>query len=366
MPGGWLLRMAPHFPRRARPTVAGGEEDGPAARGQLPAGSMWRSHMCPVEAMTTDQVRSLPPAQPVGRVVPLATGGRTWAWEMAGPPGAPVVVLLHGWMATAALNWYGSLSYLGRSFRVIAPDLRGHGRLGRGAPPFSVDGCADDIASIEDELGVARAVVVGYSMGGAIAQVFARRHRERAEGMVLCATAASFARRLKLRPTVRVAGKLGAASVRRWPDAGQRFLAWRIARHDQASLQRRARGRGAGTEHGLAGRAAGEGAAPTASPAHPDWALRERTMADLAAFIEAGAALNAYDSSAWLPHLDVPAAVLVTQRDKIVAPWRQEAMATLIPGSKRYLVDAGHDAVVSSPDAFLPALWTACAGLLLA
>ena len=114
---------------------------------------------------------------PIGRTVPLATGSSTWAWEMAGPPGAPALVLLHGWMATAALNWYGSLEYLGRSFRVIAPDLRGHGRLGRGAPPFSVEACADDIASLEDELGLARALIVGYSMGGAIAQVFAQRHR---------------------------------------------------------------------------------------------------------------------------------------------------------------------------------------------
>jgi pimeloyl-ACP methyl ester carboxylesterase len=266
-------------------------------------------------------------------------------------------------MATAALNWYGSLEYLGRSFRVIAPDLRGHGQLGRGAPPFSLDGCADDIASIEDELGVSRAVVVGYSMGGAVAQVFAKRHRERAEGIVLCATAASFARRLKLRPSVRVVGSLGAAAVRRWPDAGHRFLAWRIARHDQASVTRRAGGRDAAPDHGPAGRAANEGAAPGPGPVHPDWALKERPLADLAAFIEAGVALNGYDSSAWLPELDIPAAVVVTQRDRIVAPWRQEAMAALIPGTKRYVVDAGHDAVVARPDAFLPTLRDACAGL---
>ncbi len=282
---------------------------------------------------------------------------------MAGPPGAPVVVLLHGWMATAALNWYGSLGYLGRSFRVIAPDLRGHGRLGRGAPPFTVDGCADDIARIEDELGVGRAVVVGYSMGGAIAQVFAKRHPERTEGLVLCATAACFARRLKLRPTVRVIGHLGAAAVRKWPDGGQRFLAWRIARHDQAAVARGARDRDGDTKQGLAGRAEDEGAAPTARPVHPDWALAERPMADLAAFIEAGVALNAYDSSVWLPELDVPAAVLVTRRDKIVAPWRQEAMAALIRGARRYEIDAGHDAVVSRPGTFLPALRDACSGL---
>jgi pimeloyl-ACP methyl ester carboxylesterase len=273
-------------------------------------------------------------------------------------------------MATAALNWYGSLEYLGRSFRVIAPDMRGHGRLGRGAPPFTLDGCADDIANIEDAFGVPRAIVVGYSMGGAVAQVFARRHRDRADGIVLCATAASFARRLKLRPGVRVVGGLGAAAVRKWPDAGHRFLAWRIARHDQVTAARRARGHGGLAPHSRPGRQGADGAegaegaaAPIARPAHPDWALRERPLADLAAFIEAGVALNAYDSNAWLPELDLPAAVVVTQRDRIVAPWRQEAMAALIPGAKRYAVDAGHDAVVSRPDAFLPTLRDACTGL---
>ena len=60
----------------------------------------------------------------------------TWTWEVPGPPGAPALLLLHGWMATAALNWYGALEYLGGSFRVVAPNLRGHGRAGRGTPPF--------------------------------------------------------------------------------------------------------------------------------------------------------------------------------------------------------------------------------------
>lgn len=320
------------------------------------------SHI-PPEGISADNSPGVTPVAPQGRVVALATGGATWAWEMAGPPGAPVLMLLHGWMATAALNWYGSLEYLGRSFRVVAPDLRGHGRLGRGAPPFSVEGCADDIASIEDELGVARAVVVGYSMGGAIAQVFAKRHRQRAQGLVLCATAASFARRVKLRPTVRIAGRVGAVAVRKWPDSGQRFLSWRIARHDQAAVRRAARGRGGGREQERAGRPSNGAASATVRPPHPEWALHERSRADLAAFIEAGVALNAYDSSAWLPDLDIPAAVLVTQRDRIVAPFRQEAMAALIRGARRYLVDAGHDAVVSSPDTFLPALSAACAGL---
>jgi pimeloyl-ACP methyl ester carboxylesterase len=256
-------------------------------------------------------------------------------------------------MATGALNWYSSLAYLGHTFRVVAPDLRGHGRMGRGGPPFSLDGCARDLASLEDQLEVEQAVVVGYSMGGAIAQVFAARYPQRARGIVLCATAASFARQLKLRPAVRVAGWAGATAVRQWPDAGQHFLAWRIARHDQATAARRARSLQAVTPE----------AEPARRRGHPDWALEERTGADLAAFIEAGAELNAYDASQWLPLIKVPAAVIVTERDTTVPPWRQEAMAELLPHARRYRVDAGHDAVVAEPGAFLPVLREACTKL---
>ena len=102
---------------------------------------------------------------------------------------------------------------------------------------------------------------------------------------------------------------------------------------------------------------------PDVMEGRPGWAFEERTMSDLAAFIEAGAELNAYDSSSWLPELEVPAAVLVTARDQVVAPWRQEAMAALIPGARRYVVDAGHDAVVARPSVFLPVLRDACAEL---
>ncbi|HXW80623.1 MAG TPA: alpha/beta hydrolase [Acidimicrobiales bacterium] len=298
---------------------------------------------------------------------------------MAGPPGSPALLLLHGWMATAALNWYGSLEFLGRSFSVVAPNLRGHGRQGRGAPPFSVEACADDLAALINELSLGPAIVVGYSMGGAIAQMLARRHREAVHGLVLCATAASFARRIKLRPAVRIVGRFSASAARKWPEAAHHFLDWRIARHDRTAQRRYHRDdeQLPGSDGGLSetrdgplveevsdeATAHGRAFTPGAFDGRPGWAFAERTMSDLAAFIEAGAELNAYDSSSWLPELEVPAAVLVTARDQVVAPWRQEAMAALIRGARRYVVDAGHDAVVAKPGVFLPVLRDACGEL---
>jgi len=280
---------------------------------------------------------SIPPSVE-GRVVQCAPAPPTWAWEVAGPPGAPDVLLVHGWMATAALNWYGSLHYLGRWFHTVSPNLRGHGRLGRGAPHFSVEACADDLAELIEALSLDKPVIVGYSMGGAVAQVLARRHRELIGGIVLCATASSFARHHELRPVVRVVSKIAAAASRRFPDAAEGLLDWQIARHDRSAGTRGQKPVGDGME----------------------WSLAERSKSDLATFIEAGAALNAYDSSGWLPELEVPAAVVVTSRDQTVARWRQETLAALIPGARRYVVDAGHDVVVATPDLLLPVLVSAC------
>jgi pimeloyl-ACP methyl ester carboxylesterase len=252
-------------------------------------------------------------------------------------------------MGTAALNWYGSLDFLGRSFHAVAPNLRGHGRLGGGAPPFSLEACADDLAGLIGELGLDQPIVVGYSMGGAVAQVLARRHRELIGGIVLCATAASFVHRRELRPLVRVTSKVAASLSRKYPRLAQSLLDSQIARHDRVVGRRGQRDAPQGARQG----------AP-APPEYMAWALAERAQSDLATFVEAGAALNAYDSSAWLRDLSVPAAVIVTTRDRTVSPWRQEALAALISGARRYEVDAGHDVVVAEPGMLLPLLAQAC------
>src|SRR3954447_8423466 len=75
---------------------------------------------------------------PPGRRVQLPRRGPMWVREITGPPGAPVVVLLHGWMATADLNWFTSYRALGQHFRVLAVDHRGHGRGLRSARPFRI------------------------------------------------------------------------------------------------------------------------------------------------------------------------------------------------------------------------------------
>ena len=124
----------------------------------------------------------------------LRRRGTAFVRTVKGPPGAPTVVLLHGWAATAGLNWHQAFEPLSRYFRVIAPDLHGHGRGVRSRRPFRLADVADDVAETLDILDAAPAIAVGYSMGGPVAQLLWRRHPESVTGLVLTATGADFVR----------------------------------------------------------------------------------------------------------------------------------------------------------------------------
>ena len=104
--------------------------------------------------------------------------------EVAGPPDATAVLLLHGLTAVADLNWFGVFEPLGREPGWCRPSS---------GSPHGLEELADDAVALADALGIERFVVAGYSMGGAVAQLVWRRHPSRVIGLVLCATAARFA-----------------------------------------------------------------------------------------------------------------------------------------------------------------------------
>src|SRR5262249_32818017 len=86
--------------------------------------------------------------------------------------GAPLV-LLHS-LGGSSTMWAGIMPALRQRFRVIAPDLRGHGRSTQGIAA-EVGLCADDIVCLLDHLGIGRSAFIGISMGGHIAMKIATR-----------------------------------------------------------------------------------------------------------------------------------------------------------------------------------------------
>jgi pimeloyl-ACP methyl ester carboxylesterase len=102
----------------------------------------------------------------------------------AGPRDAEAVLLIHGITATHRY-WRDNIEHLARRRRVIALDLPGFGRSDKPDAPYTTDYFVNCIAGLLDERGIARAHVVGNSMGGQIAMLFALRLPTRLDRLVL-------------------------------------------------------------------------------------------------------------------------------------------------------------------------------------
>ena len=120
-------------------------------------------------------------------MIALLPSGIEVAYDESGQ-GIPLL-LIHGWPHNALL-WSAQLTGLQTQARCIAPDLRGFGNTTVQAP-YSIDQYADDLAALITQLGLARAVVCGLSMGGYIAFSLVRRHRHLIRALILTSTRAA-------------------------------------------------------------------------------------------------------------------------------------------------------------------------------
>ncbi len=122
---------------------------------------------------------------------PLKSGyapidGLSMYYEIYGH-GQPLV-LLHG--GFGSIEMFGSnIAALAAGRQVIAPDLQGHGRTADGARPLSYEAMADDVAALISYLGLGKADVMGYSLGGEVALQTAIRHPDSVRRLVLVSTA---------------------------------------------------------------------------------------------------------------------------------------------------------------------------------
>lgn len=258
--------------------------------------------------------------------------GTTFVREIDGPPGAPTVLLLHGLVASGGLNWFQCFDDLAQHFRVIAIDHRGHGRGLRSRKRFRLADCADDGAALLDVLGIDRAICVGYSMGGPIAQLMWHRHPEKVAGMVFCATSNRFVAGVRERLAFVTAVSVLAGTTR----VGQ--LA---ARLPAALVKRR-------ISHAVRAR--------------PDnlrsWAGAEMRRHDPRVLAEALAATTNFDSREWLHQVDVPTALVVTAEDRAVPAQEQLRLLVAIPSARVHQYPEGHTWCAKA--SFGPAIAAAC------
>ena len=98
-----------------------------------------------------------------------------------------IVVLLHGYPFNRSM-WREQMEALSRNYRVIAPDLRGHGETTVTSQPATMEEMARDVVALLDKLGIERVTLCGLSMGGYVTLALYRRFPLRVRALVLADT----------------------------------------------------------------------------------------------------------------------------------------------------------------------------------
>jgi pimeloyl-ACP methyl ester carboxylesterase len=267
----------------------------------------------------------IPPPLPPGSLIVLPGRGEVFVRDTGEPdgdgPAGPPVLLLHGWTVSADLNFFALYGELAARHRVIALDHRGHGRGMRPRTPFSLEDCADDAAAVLTELGAGPAILVGFSMGGAINMLFHHRRPDLVAGMVFCGTALE------------------------WKATTRDRLLWRGMALLEVALR-------SGTGEGIVARVLREviDGSPELEPLEP-WVRGEFHRGSASDLAGAGRALAAYDGRTLAPDVDVPCAVVVTTRDEMVLPEKQYELADALAADV-FTLEGDHFAPFSKAPAF--------------
>ena len=271
------------------------------------------------------------PANYGPRVTLALPGGASMAYRDSATSGAAEpLMLLHGLGITADLNWGPAYADLGELFRVVAPDLPGHGRGVRPWPGFTLEQCADHIVVLADSLKIDRFIACGYSMGSLVAQLLWRRHPDRIAGLVLGATSRNF---------------LGSPVERLVSSLAPAFAVAALANPLLRTLRADALGIGYLNDIDDESRS---------------YVQAEMHLTSMSTVTAAMAAVADFTSHKWISDVDVPVSILVTQRDTVVPPGRQMKLADAIPHASVVTVDGDHGVFVESPTLFGRKVFEAC------
>lgn len=268
----------------------------------------------------------LPPPLPEARLVHVENRGELFLREIPGKPESPTIILLHGWTLTSDLNWFsGGYEVASRHGRVLAPDLRGHGRSLRSEQPFTLEAAADDVLALMHQLDAAPAVLVGYSMGGSIALLCAEREPDAVSGLVLASCGLQWRSTLYERAL--------------WLGMGFTEYVLRF-----------------GAPKGITDRYL-RNAAEQSEELEPylGWLKAESRRGDPSAIGHAATALAKFDARTSIEDIDVPTAVVVTARDLLIRRRHQIELAQALD-AKILEVDGRHNSWMVFPEEWSAAI----------
>jgi pimeloyl-ACP methyl ester carboxylesterase len=274
-----------------------------------------------------------PPEDVTHRTVTTGDGAEIHLVERG--EGRPLV-LLHG----VTLQWWvwgAQFNSLSDRFRVIAWDMRGHGRSTVGSEGITLEAIADDHAAVLEELDLRDAVVVGHSMGGMALGRFCARHEdlmsERCGGLMFLDTSAA---PLAL-PALLEGSTRAQEVVRRAAYAGTSRPRIRYAWPD--------------TDLSLVMVRAAFGRDPSAKAVED---VREMLAEmDHDHLVAAGRAIVDHDVRKDLSHVKVPAMVVVGSADLLTPVHQSKVLRDAMPGSVLHVLPGiGHQTMQEAPERF--------------
>lgn len=115
----------------------------------------------------------------------MALSHKGTAYDLTGPVSAPVVALIHGLGLTRASTWGAIAPVLAQRFQVLTYDLLGHGQTALPEEKVSLSTLAAQLFGLLDDLGINRAALVGFSLGGMINRRMAMDYPERVSALVV-------------------------------------------------------------------------------------------------------------------------------------------------------------------------------------
>jgi 3-oxoadipate enol-lactonase len=232
----------------------------------------------------------------------------------------PFVMLLHG-IGGNRDNWREQLPVFAEHFHVAAWDARGYGGSDDG--PLNFADVSRDLVRVLARFEVARAHLVGLSMGGRIAQEFAALFPDRVASLVLCDTHASF----KDFP----------------PETQRSFVEMRLKPLVEEGLS---------PAH-IAPRVARSLMAPNASAAMLDRLIASVARLHKESYIKTVKSTVDFDRRDDLKRIRVPTLVLNGEHDRLTPPAMARDLAAQIPGARvEIIADAGHLINIEQPEVF--------------
>lgn len=271
-------------------------------------------------------------ANPSGETHRIHADGADLHVRVDGTDG-PWVILAHALGANHTL-WDATARHLSTRYRVVRPDMRGHGNSDAPVGPYTMMRLADDVAAIMDALQIPQAHFCGISVGGMIGETLGIRHAERLLSLTL------------------------AATISHTPLEAHPMWHNRIGQVEA---------------HGMSGLADATLERWLTEPfrnAHPDEVARIRAMllaTPVRGYVGVGQAIMAFDMASALGRIHCPTLVVAGEHDQGATVAMAQSIASAIPGSRLEVLPAAHLVAVEQADRFHAVLDTflghaACGG----